>query len=583
MNIKRPNKNPYIVSQKVLVVGAGPVGLRLAIELKMGGHDVVLFEKRREDMKNAKLGFTNRINRPHNWPFLKQDLAKLNGKDLLTPKQAYPVFTEPHTSSIGVSECQMLLLKNALMLGVDVRLGAEFCDAEVKPAKTGVLPRWKITVKYDTQAATKFGKEAGTEIVEEFDCLVGCDGARSKVRESCAEYFGGVEKRKFMESVGIVANLQKLPRKRLEELGFGQELNDMNRSKMTFRDMFEKIQKDADIDLDTVIYYRAANHNYCIFTPTKKNLEKHGICGNLYHFAEGRDKAATEAITKEKEKLKEYTLKIIKSVGIPYDSSLPNDGFMAAPNDCMAFDFSECWNTKRGTAFELNGPDEEVDEDMEEILHPLVALCGDALFEPFWPMGLGLKRGWQALMDVAYTIDNLHCTTLFKNPVPGQPLAGYEPNKDAEKLDYAEHQEKLKAQVEQLFDYCKRVCMTEPAAAGEYPDTHIITKQLKKYVNKDAEAIPYMIELDPWTRYAPLFDEASKKLQYQGWTGATRTADGGAATGDGKEIVLHPLVEQVKFRAEAQWPDKYKGKPMYTWGGKLAPNDHAQEFAKTDK
>ena len=28
-----------------------------------------------------------------------------------------------------------------------------------------------------------------------------------------------------------------------------------------------------------------------------------------------------------------------------------------------------------------------------------VALCGDALLEPFWPMGLGLKRGWQALMD----------------------------------------------------------------------------------------------------------------------------------------------------------------------------------------
>ena len=40
-------------------------------------------------------------------------------------------------------------------------------------------------------------------------------------------------------------------------------------------------------------------------------------------------------------------------------------------------------------------------------LVPMIALCGDALLEPFWPMGLGLKRGWQALMDTCFVVDNL--------------------------------------------------------------------------------------------------------------------------------------------------------------------------------
>ena len=37
--------------------------------------------------------------------------------------QGYPVFTQGDTSSIGIDELQLLLLKNALLLGVDFQLG----------------------------------------------------------------------------------------------------------------------------------------------------------------------------------------------------------------------------------------------------------------------------------------------------------------------------------------------------------------------------------------------------------------------------------------------------------------------------
>ena len=61
------NPNPNIVPLNCLVVGGGPVGLRLAIELVLGGHRATLWEKRREvrdkDGNLQVLGFTNRVNR----------------------------------------------------------------------------------------------------------------------------------------------------------------------------------------------------------------------------------------------------------------------------------------------------------------------------------------------------------------------------------------------------------------------------------------------------------------------------------------------------------------------------------------
>jgi len=556
LNFKQPNKNPNIVAQRVLVVGGGPIGLRMSIELAMGGHLVTQIEKRRElrneDGSLKALGFTNRINRPHMWPFVRNDLGKLNGKDLLSRAAAYPVFTEPETSSIGIDELQLLLLKNALLLGVDFRLGVGYENSTIDIDAETCKPTWNCELKYDAVAAGKFGKQEGIN-KEEFDCLVACDGPRSTVREKQQKYFGNVEKRKFMDCVGIVANVQKVPRKRLKELGFehGQEPGDMNRTKMVFKEFFGKIQEEADADIENLIYYKASMHNYTILVPKRADLVKHGLSGRVYTFHQGREGGGKQ--DEEKEKLKAYCRRVLQAAGIPVDEELSNGGFVGVPNDCMAFDFAECWNTKKSLHFNLPPPNYDVAEDGEwegRKLVPFIALAGDALLEPFWPMGLGLKRGWQAIMDTCYAIDNLYNPTLYMEKL----------GKTEDDMTYDDHFEAHMEQCASNFEMCNRLQVSEELALGEYADKSIIMTQLKKRL-KDPEKPPLLVEIDPWTRYAPLAATVAAKqrnmpkeerdtwihpivqkaVEVKAYYDEISTGSGGGKTGDieyrGKELI----------------------------------------------
>jgi hypothetical protein len=560
LNFKQPNKNPDIVSQRVLVVGGGPVGVRMAIELVMGGHKVTLMEKRREIRDEhgelKQLGFTNRINRPHMWPFVRNDLAKLNGKDLMNQKAAYPVFTEPETSSIGIDELQCLLIKNALLLGVDFRFGVGYVNAKIIVDETTCMPHWEVEATYDEVSAAKYGKSVGKNL-EDYDCLIGCDGPRSAVRDTQGKFFGNVEKRKFMDCVGIVANVRKVSKKRLKELGFeyGQEPNDMNRTKMVFKEFFGKLQTEADADIENLIYYKASTHNYTILVPKREDLIKHGLSGKVYTFHQGREGGAKR--DEEKQKLKDYCGRVLQAAGIPVDPQLENGGFVNQPNDCMAFDFAECWNTKKSLHFNLPPPGYDVEEDGEwdgRKLVPFVALAGDSLLEPFWPMGLGLKRGWQAIMDTNYAVDNLYNRLLLCERKKGDP----------EEFGWEEHYEALTEQVEKNFAYCNSLQVGEDLAKGEYDDKSVVINQLKKKY-KDAEKPAFEVEIDPWTRYAPLELENATA-----WKNMSKTE---------KDQWLHPVVKKAIARMEwyndnAKSGGKngeidYKGKELISVNGRV--------------
>lgn len=480
-----PNPNPHIVPQSVLVVGGGPVGLRLAIQLRLGGHKVTVFEKRREarseDGELQQLGFTNRINRPHVFTFLRNDLDRLNGKDFMSSKMCYPVFTQADTSSIGIDELQLLLLKNAFLLGVDFRLGASYEDATMVLDPKTQKPRWQVQCRYDEQAATMYNVAPGRN-TEVYDVLMGCDGARSRVRESQPQVFGEVDKRNFKKMIGVVANVQKVSRARLRELGWasGLEPTDMKRAHMSGGGM-------AGLN-----YYKASYHNYVIFTPSKEDLVRAGFSGSIYSFHQGRT-AANPAKEEEKKNLRKWVIERCQEVGIPVDRQLSNDGFVEAPNDVMAFDFSEIWKCKKNFAVSLPPADYDTEADGEWTGTRLIApigLVGDAVTEPFWIAGVGLQRGWNGIMDACYIIDNLYNTT----------FSGCCALQATPPTTWADHMQRLQDILPKLYDCSHDGLMTKEGLQGEFSDQGVVMTQIRRK-NPDHEKPVWQLDVEPFARY----------------------------------------------------------------------------------
>jgi len=561
LNLNQPNKTPNAAKQRVLVVGGGPCGLRTAIELALGGHKVTQFEKRREkrdaDGELTALGFSNRVNRPHMWNFVRNDLARLNGKDFMSQKAAYPVFTEPETSSIGIDELQLLLMKNALLLGVDFRLGVSYDDAKIVCDPKSQRPVWHVDCTYDEHSAEYFKTTKGKN-VEPYDVIIGCDSSRSAVRDSQVKHFGNVEKRKFMDCVGIVSNLQKVSRKRLKELGFehGQDPSDMNRGKTAFKPFFQKIEQEAEATLDMLIYYKASFHNYVIITPNRDTLQRHNVNGGIYTFGAARDPGGKKA--GEKKKLMDFAARVLKVAGVPIDDTMSNGGFVDPPNDCMAFDFAECWNTKKSIVFNLPPPDYDTDVHgpwMGSRLVPMVALAGDSLLEPFWPMGLGLKRGWQAIMDTCYAVDNLYNRTCFCQ----------KRGKDPDTFAWDDHYEALREQIGTNFEYCNRLNVGDELGRGEYDEKGVVMTQLRKLL-KEFERPIFEVEIDPWTRYKPLEKEATE--QWRNAMKAERITEENMHPYVRKYMAKRTFYQEIQKKGGAAGEIEYVGKKLVSINGK---------------
>merc|ERR1712217_131920 len=172
--------------------------------------------------------------------------------------------------------------------------------------------------------------------------------------------------------------------------------------------------------------------------------------------------------------------------------------------------------------------------------------------EPFWPLGLGLKRGWQAIMDTCYAVDNLYNTEAFR----------VRKGKSPEEWTWDDHHEALAEQVSQNFELCNRLKICDELGKGAYDEKGPVMSQLKKF-NKDAE-IPIMeVEVDPWTRYDTLAKEDGDswklKMKDPSW--------------------VHPRVQKELNKDEHYKKNgmsktgefKYKGKDILEIDGKATP------------
>lgn len=495
------NPNPDIVPLNCLVVGGGPVGLRLAIELVLGGHRVTIFEKRREIRDQAgKLqaaGFTNRVNRPHIKNFCRNDLDRLNGRNFMTPKMCYPVFTNVHTSSIGIDEAQMMLLKTALLVGVRFELGVGYAGAEIEIEDTKAQkPFWRIEYTADAIACEQYGKQA-TGGKQDFDALFGCDGGNSKVRNSQVDWLGVPKTRKYKKMYGIVSNLQKCSRAKLKSLGFESGLE----------------PEDRAGNLTGVFFYKASYHNYLIVHPSSEEMEANGIpWKGIFGFDRARTQAVNEETVALKETLKKYMARKAKHLGIPFDESLPNGGFVDAPNDVMGFDFSEFYNCENSAACSVPPLDWDRDRDGDwEVNCPLIALAGDSVADPNWLLGVGLQRGWNSAFDACFYADNLYNNKSFN----GKPPSVDEPITTP--VEWSEHMDNLTNLMTKLGNNSRDNKLSGEMNSGMLDEKGPVVLQLDKFLKTRDVDVPvpqYLPVVDPWYRYHEY--EAAIRKNYRG-------------------------------------------------------------------
>ena len=114
---------------KAICPGAGPCGLRLAMEMQFLGARTTLIEARHTMDRNNVIKL---------WTFVMDDLKSLGAKKL------YPGLGNGSVNHISIRMLQMTLLKMALMLGAIVYIRESFKSIQ-PPASPGT--KWRVVTE----------------------------------------------------------------------------------------------------------------------------------------------------------------------------------------------------------------------------------------------------------------------------------------------------------------------------------------------------------------------------------------------------------------------------------------------------
>lgn len=340
------NKGLACNGTRVLVIGAGPCGLRTAIEAQLLGAKVILIEKRDQFSRNNVL---------HLWKFLITDLRNLGAKKF------YGKFCAGSIDHISIQQLQCILLKVALLLGVEVHHGVSFTQL-IQP-KDGY--GWLADI-------TPFGHAVSHY---EFDVLVAADG-----RQNSLEGFSRKELRGSL-AIGITVNF--INRKTSAELNV-QEISGV--SYLFNQAFFKQLNQTTGIDLENIVYYKDETH-YFVLTAKKHSLIEKGVIlqdfGNRTELL-SKTNVNTERLLNYAKEAAEFSTKLQN-----LEFSLDHHG----KPDVAIFDFTSMFAAEMSCCATVRNN-----------YRLLQCLVGDSLLEPFWPTGSGCARGFLSSMDAAFTI-----------------------------------------------------------------------------------------------------------------------------------------------------------------------------------
>ncbi|KAJ8262449.1 hypothetical protein GJAV_G00166610 [Gymnothorax javanicus] len=344
-------KGRACANTKCLIIGAGPCGLRTAIELAFLGAKVVVVEKRDTFSRNNVL---------HLWPFTIQDLRGLGAKKF------YGKFCAGAIDHISIRQLQLVLLKMALLLGIEIHVNVEFTKLNEPPEdQENERIGWRAEVLPQTHPVNKF----------EFDVIIGADGRRNTLP--------GFGRKEFRGKLAIAITANFINRHTTAEA----KVEEISGVAFIFNQkFFQDLREATGIDLENIVYYKDDTH-YFVMTAKKQSLLEKGVILNDY----GDTELLLSRGNVDQTALLSYAR---EAADFSTNHQLPALDFAInhyGQPDVAMFDFT-CMYASENAALvrQRNG-------------HKLLlALVGDSLLEPFWPMGTGIARGFLAAMDSAW-------------------------------------------------------------------------------------------------------------------------------------------------------------------------------------
>ncbi|XP_026319275.1 F-actin-monooxygenase Mical isoform X4 [Hyposmocoma kahamanoa] len=352
-NHKVYSKGRASTGSKVLIIGAGPCGLRAAIECQLLGAKVVVIEKRDRMSRNNVL---------HLWPFVIQDLRALGAKKF------FGKFCAGAIDHISIRQLQCILLKVALLLGVEFHEGVSFEELlEPTIAENGETLGWRARVLPSEHPVSQY----------EFDVLLGADGKRNTLQ--------GFKRNEFRGKLAMAITANFINRHTEQEAS----VPEISGVAFIFNQkFFKELYEVTGIDLENIVYYKDDTH-YFVMTAKKHSLLYKGVL--LQDYAEVSRLLSVENV--DRGALMRYAQEAAR---FSTDARLPLRDFALnhyGEPDVALFDFTSMYAAENASM---------VYERLGRRL--LCELVGDSLLEPFWPTGSGCARGFLSALDAAWAV-----------------------------------------------------------------------------------------------------------------------------------------------------------------------------------
>ncbi|XP_071415088.1 F-actin-monooxygenase MICAL2 isoform X1 [Pithys albifrons albifrons] len=350
---KEYKRGKSCMNTKCLIIGGGPCGLRTAIELAFLGAKVVVVEKRDTFSRNNVL---------HLWPFTIHDLRGLGAKKF------YGKFCAGSIDHISIRQLQLILFKVALILGVEIHVNLEFVKVLEPPEdqenqKTG----WRAEFLPMDHPLSEY----------EFDVIIGADGRRNTLE--------GFKRKEFRGKLAIAITANFINRNTTAEA----KVEEISGVAFIFNQkFFQDLKEETGIDLENIVYYKDSTH-YFVMTAKKQSLLDKGVIIN--------DSVDTELLLCGENVNQSNLLSYAREAAdFATNYQLPSLDFAInhyGQPDVAMFDFTSMYASENAALVR------------ERHRHQLlVALVGDSLLEPFWPMGTGCARGFLAAFDTAWMV-----------------------------------------------------------------------------------------------------------------------------------------------------------------------------------